>query len=152
MSPEEQSAQIIINHVTEGLRLAEKFHLPKLLREFISTHHGRSQVKYFFVQWQKNHPGEEPPMERFTYPGPNPYTKEQAILMMCDAVEASSRSLTEHTEESISALVNRIIDGQEQAGYFRECPITYRDVQEAKRILIESLKTVYHTRIAYPEI
>lgn len=152
VSPEEQSAQIIINHVTEGLRLAEKFHLPKLLREFISTHHGRSQVKYFFVQWQKNHPGEEPPMERFTYPGPNPYTKEQAILMMCDAVEASSRSLTEHTEESISALVNRIIDGQEQAGYFRECPITYRDVQEAKRILIESLKTVYHTRIAYPEI
>ena len=152
LSPEEQSAQIIINHVTEGVRLAEKYHLPKLLRDFITTHHGKSQVKYFFVQWQNNHPGEEPPTQRFTYPGPNPFTKEQAILMMCDAVEASSRSLKEYTEESISSLVNRIIDGQEQAGYFRECPITYRDVQETKRVLIESLKTVYHTRIAYPEL
>ena len=152
LSAEEVSARIIINHVTEGVRLAEKYHLPKLLRDFIVTHHGKSQAKYFYVKWQNNHPGEEPPMENFTYPGPNPFTKEQAILMMCDAVEASSRSLTEYTEESISELVNRIIDNQEKAGYFRECPITFRDVQETKRVLIESLKTVYHTRIAYPEI
>ena len=90
---EERSAQIIINHVTDGLKLAEKYHLPKVIRDFISTHHGRSQVKYFYIQWKNKHQGEEPDPALFTYPGPNPFTREQAILMMCDAVEASSRSL-----------------------------------------------------------
>lgn len=149
---EERSAQIIISHVTEGLKLADKYHLPKVIRDFISTHHGRSQVKYFYIQWKNKHQGEEPDAKLFTYPGPNPFTREQAILMMCDAVEASSRSLKEYTEESIKELVNRIIDGQVQAGYFRECPITFRDIADAKRVLAESLKTIYHTRIAYPEL
>lgn len=149
---EERSAQIIISHVTEGLKLADKYHLPKVIRDFISTHHGRSQVKYFYIQWKNKHQGEEPDVKLFTYPGPNPFTREQAILMMCDAVEASSRSLKEFTEESIKELVNRIIDGQVQAGYFRECPITFRDIADAKRVLAESLKTIYHTRIAYPEL
>lgn len=149
---EERSAQIIISHVTEGLKLADKYHLPKVIRDFISTHHGRSLVKYFYIQWKNKHPGEEPDAKLFTYPGPNPFTREQAILMMCDAVEASSRSLKEFTEESIKELVNRIIDGQVQAGYFRECPITFRDIADAKRVLAESLKTIYHTRIAYPEL
>lgn len=149
---EERSAQIIISHVTEGLKLADKYHLPKVIRDFISTHHGRSQVKYFYIQWKNKHQGEEPDAKLFTYPGPNPFTREQAILMMCDAVEASSRSLKEFTEESIKELVNRIIDGQVQAGYFRECPITFRDIADAKRVLVESLKTIYHTRIAYPEL
>lgn len=149
---EERSAQIIISHVTEGLKLADKYHLPKVIRDFISTHHGRSQVKYFYIQWKNKHQGEEPDAKLFTYPGPNPFTREQAILMMCDAVEASSRSLKEFTEESIKELVNRIIDSQVQAGYFRECPITFRDIADAKRVLAESLKTIYHTRIAYPEL
>lgn len=149
---EERSAQIIISHVTEGLKLADKYHLPKVIRDFISTHHGRSQVKYFYIQWKNKHQGEEPDAKLFTYPGTNPFTREQAILMMCDAVEASSRSLKEFTEESIKELVNRIIDGQVQAGYFRECPITFRDIADAKRVLAESLKTIYHTRIAYPEL
>lgn len=149
---EERSAQIIISHVTEGLKLADKYHLPKVIRDFISTHHGRSQVKYFYIQWKNKHQGEEPDAKLFTYPGPNPFTREQAILMMCDAVEASSRSLKEFTEESIKELVNRIIDGQVQAGYFRECLITFRDIADAKRVLAESLKTIYHTRIAYPEL
>lgn len=149
---EERSAQIIISHVTEGLKLADKYHLPKVIRDFISTHHGRSQVKYFYIQWKNKHQGEEPDAKLFTYPGPNPFTREQAILMMCDAVEASSRSLKEFTEESIKELVNCIIDGQVQAGYFRECPITFRDIADAKRVLAESLKTIYHTRIAYPEL
>ena len=149
---EERSAQIIISHVTEGLKLADKYHLPKVIRDFISTHHGRSQVKYFYIQWKNKHQGGEPAAKLFTYPGPNPFTREQAILMMCDAVEASSRSLKEFTEESIKELVNRIIDGQVQAGYFRECPITFRDIADAKRVLAESLKTIYHTRIAYPEL
>lgn len=149
---EERSAQIIISHVTEGLKLADKYHLPKVIRDFISTHHGRSQVKYFYIQWKNKHQGEEPDAKLFTYPGPNPFTREQAILMMCDAVEASSRSLKEFTEESIKELVNRIIDSHVQAGYFRECPITFRDIADAKRVLAESLKTIYHTRIAYPEL
>ncbi len=149
---ETESAQIIISHITEGLRLADKSHLPKVIRDFISTHHGKGLVKYFYIQYCNNHPNEEVDKSLFTYPGTNPQTKEQAILMMCDAVEAASRSLKEYTEESISTLVNRIIDGQQAEGYFRECPLTFRDVEDAKRTLIDTLKTVYHTRISYPEL
>ena len=149
---EERSAQIIISHVTEGLKLADKNHLPKVIRDFISTHHGRSKVKYFYIQWKNKHPNEEPDPKMFTYPGPNPFTREQAILMMCDAVEATSRSLKEFSEESIKELVDRIVDGQMAEGYFKECPITFRDIADAKRVLVESLKTIYHTRIAYPEL
>lgn len=149
---EEQSAQIIISHVTEGMKLAEKYHLPKAIRDFITTHHGRSQVKYFYIQWKNKHPEQEPDDKVFTYPGPNPFTREQAILMMCDAVEATSRSLKDFSEESIKELVNRIVDDQVRSGYFTECPITFRDIADAKRVLVESLKTIYHTRIAYPEL
>ncbi len=148
---EERSAEIIISHVTEGEKLADKYHLPEAIKEFISTHHGRSKVKYFYIKWKNKHPGEEPDSELFTYPGPNPKTREQAIVMMCDAVEASSRSLKEYTEENIKELVDKIVDGQVQAGYFNDCPITFSDIKEAKRVLTESLKTIYHTRIAYPE-
>lgn len=150
---EERSAQIIISHVTEGLRLAEKYHLPSVIRDFIRTHHGAGLVKYFYIQYCNKHPEiEHPDPKPFTYPGPNPQTREQAILMMCDSVEAASRSLKEYTEESITALVNRIVDGQLADGCFRECPLTYRDIADAKRTLIDSLKTIYHTRISYPEL
>ncbi len=149
---EERSAEIIISHVTEGLKIAEKYNLPGVIKDFILTHHGKGKVKYFYIQYRNNHPGEEVDESLFTYPGPNPFTKEQAILMMCDAVEASSRSLKEFTEESISDLVNRIIDGQVGERYFENCPITFRDISDAKRVLIESLKTIYHTRISYPEL
>ena len=149
---EERSAQIIISHVTEGLKLAEKYHLPKVIRDFISTHHGRNKVKYFYIQWKNKHPEDEPDEKLFTYPGPNPFTREQAILMMCDAVEATSRSLKDFTEENIKNLVDRIIDGQMADGCFKECPITFRDIDDTKRVRVESLKTIYHTRIAYPEL
>lgn len=149
---EERSAEIIIGHVTEGLRLAEKYHLPSVIREFITTHHGAGMAKYFYIQYVNKHPDEEVDPRPFTYPGPNPFTREQAILMMCDAVEAASRSLKEYTEESISALVNKIVDSQQADGNFAECPLTFRDIADAKRVLIDSLKTIYHTRIAYPEL
>lgn len=152
LSKEERSAKIIIDHVTGGDEMAIKNHIPRALRDFIVTHHGKSQTKYFYIQWQNNHPGEEPPKEAFTYPGPNPFTLEQAILMMCDSVEAASRSLKEYTEESISKLVDTIVDGQMHSGFFEDCPITFHDIKEAKKVLIESLKTVYHTRIAYPTL
>jgi putative nucleotidyltransferase with HDIG domain len=150
--PEERSAEIIIDHVRAGVKLAEKHGLPKIIRDFIVTHHGRSKVKYFYIQYKNNHPGESVNEELFTYPGVNPFTREQAILMMCDAVEASSRSLKEFTEESIRDLVYRIIDAQTNEGLFRDCPITFRDISEAKEVLVESLKTIHHTRIAYPEL
>lgn len=149
---EENSAQIIISHVTDGLRLAEKHHLPPVIRGFISTHHGDGLVKYFYIQYANKHPEEEVDKALFSYPGPKPRTREEAVLMMCDSVEAASRSLKEYTEESIQALVDRIVDAQLEAGNFRECPITFRDIADAKRTLVDSLKTIYHTRIAYPEM
>ncbi len=152
LADERRSAQIIISHVTDGLHMAEKYHLPKSIRDFIATHHGRSKVKYFYVQYVNKHPGEPVNDADFTYPGPNPFTREQAILMMADAVEATSRSLKEFTDESLRALVDRIVDAQVEEGFFRNCPITFRDISIAKDVFVESLKTVYHTRISYPEL
>ena len=148
----EQSAQVIISHVTDGLKLAEKNNLPKVIKDFISTHHGRGKTKYFYISWKNEHPDEEPNEELFTYPGPNPFTRETAILMMADAVEAASRSLPEYTEESINNLVEKIIDSQVEEGYFKECPITFKDIAIVKSVFKEKLKTIYHTRISYPEL
>lgn len=147
-----ESAKIIIGHVTEGLRLAEKYNLPKVIQEFITTHHGTGLVKYFYINYKNAHPDKEVDEAPFRYPGPNPWTREQAILMMCDTVEAASRSLSEYTEESISNLVNKLIDSQVSSGFFTDCPITFRDIKIAKQILIERLKSIYHTRIQYPEL
>ena len=148
----EQSAQVVISHVTDGLKLADKHNLPKVIKDFISTHHGRGKTKFFYISWKNEHPGEEPNEEVFTYPGPNPFSKETAILMMADSVEAASRSLPEYTEESISNLVDKIIDSQVQEGYFKECPITFKDIATIKAVFKEKLKTIYHTRISYPEL
>ena len=145
------SAEFIIGHVTEGLRLADKYHLPRQIRDFIATHHGLGKTKYFYIKYKNEHPDEPVDDLLFTYPGPNPFTKEQAILMMADAVEAASRSLPDYTEQTIRQLVDRIVDSQVNDGYFRECPITFREIQYAKTVLIEKLKTIYHTRISYPE-
>lgn len=145
------SAQTIISHVTEGLKLAEKHNLPTVIKEFISTHHGLGKTKYFYVKQKNENPDAFIDDLMFTYPGPNPFTREQAILMMADAVEASSRSLPDYTEQTIRELVNKIIDGQLADGYFRECPITFRDIAYAKTVLIEKLKTIYHTRVSYPK-
>jgi len=146
------SAQMIISHVTEGVKTAEKYNLPKVIREFITTHHGQGKAKFFYVQYKNAHPNDEIDELLFTYPGPNPFTKEQAILMMADTVEAASRSLPDYTEKTIRELVNRLIDGQVAEGYFKECPITFRDIAYAKTVLIEKLKTIYHTRLSYPEL
>ena len=148
----EESAQVIINHITDGIKLAEKHNLPKVIKDFIRTHHGRGVTKYFYISYKNEHPDEEIDMEKFSYPGPNPFTKEQAILMMADSVEAASRSLPEYTEESISNLIDKIIDAQVAEGYFKECPITFKDIALVKALFKEKLKTVYHTRITYPEL
>ena len=150
LTPEE-SAAIITSHVSEGLALAEKYSLPSAVREFIATHHGKGVARFFFLKYQKEHPDEEVDLEAFSYPGPNPQSKETAILMMADAVEASSRSLSEYSEESIGNLVDRIVDTQIEEGYFRESDLSWREVQKVKEVFKEKLRTMYHTRIKYPE-
>ena len=147
-----KSAQVIIAHVNNGINLAEKNHIPEAIKRFILTHHGHSKAKYFYITYRNEHPDEEIDETAFTYPGPNPSSKEEAILMMCDAVEAASRSLPEYTEDSINALVDKIIDGQMADGCYSECSITFKDIAIAKSILKEKLKTIYHTRISYPEL
>ena len=148
----QKSAEVIIAHVSNGLMLADKNHIPDTIKRFITTHHGLGKAKYFYITYKNEHPDEAIDESLFTYPGPNPSSKEEAILMMCDSVEAASRSLAEYTEESINALVDKIIDGQMAEGYFSECSITFKDIATAKAVLKEKLKTIYHTRISYPEL
>ena len=150
--PYEESARIIINHVKDGVKIAQKNSLPKQIVDFIETHHGTSMPKYFYNSWKNANPGKEIDENLFRYPGPNPFTKETAIMMMADTVEAASRSLPEYTDESISKLVNNLIDMQVSEGYFRNAPITFSDIQMVKNVFIEKLKMIYHTRIAYPEL
>lgn len=149
---EKESAQIIISHVSEGQKLAEEYDLPVVIKNFILTHHGQGMAKYFYIKYKNAHPDEEIDTDIFSYPGPNPNTREQAILMMADAVEAASRSLDEYNDETIRNLVNKLVDGQVSAGFFTECPITFRDITTAKQVLVERLKNIYHTRIKYPEL
>ena len=153
--PYERSAQIIIQHVEKGLKLADKYKLPTVVKDFIATHHGKSLTRYFYLkakeQTLSNSPSSGALEGSFRYPGPKPQTLEQAILMMADAVEATSRSLTEYTEESLSTMVEKIVGAQVAEGSFDECAITFRQIAEAKEVLCTRLRTVYHTRIQYPE-
>lgn len=147
-----ESAQIIINHVAEGLKLAKKNNLPQQIIDFIATHHGQGVVKYFYNSYRNEHPDEEVDISEFSYPGPNPFSKETAILMMSDTVEAASRSLKEYTDESISNLVEKLIDSQMHDGLLKNAPITFKDIEIAKTIFKEKLTTIYHSRIVYPEL
>lgn len=146
------SARIVIEHVQNGLRRAVKEKLPQIIMDFITQHHGCGKAKYFFNQAQNASPDTPIDPEPYTYPGPNPNSKETSILMMADATEAASRSLTDHSDEAISTLVSRIIDSQIADGLFKDSPISFRDVEIIKRTFTERLRTIYHTRIAYPEL
>lgn len=148
----EDSAQVIIQHIKNGLEMASKHNLPQSIKNFISSHHGRSKTKFFYISYLNQNPGKKVNEEIFTYPGPNPATLEEAILMMADSVEAASRSLGEYTEESISSLVDKIIDSQVKEGYFNRCPITFQNIDDCKQGFKEKLRSIYHTRISYPEL
>ena len=150
LTPQE-SAHIITDHVEKGLELADKFGLPESIRGFIASHHGKGVARYFYIKYTQAHPDQEPDPRDFSYPGPNPYSKETAVLMMADAVEAASRSLKEYTEESIGELVDKIIDTQVQEGYFQDCPISWQEINRVKETFKEKLRTMYHTRISYPD-
>ena len=150
--PFEESARIIIDHVRLGVIKGQKAALPQQIIDFITTHHGTSTPKYFYNSWKNANPGKEIDSAAFSYPGPNPFSKETAILMMADTVEAASRSLPEYTEESIRKLVNKLIDSQMQEGLFQKAPITFREVDIIKELFIEKLQTIYHSRIVYPDL
>lgn len=147
----EESAKIIIRHVIDGISIAHKYNLPNQIIDFIRTHHGRSYTKYFYNMYSNEHIGEEIDKEPFTYPGPNPFNKETGILMLADSVEASSRSLKEHTEEGIKKLIDKIIDDIVFNGLLNDTNLTFSDIKTIKQVFYEKIKIMYHSRISYPE-
>ena len=138
--------------MTEGLALAEKAKLPKMIRQFIAEHHGAGMARYFYNTYCNAHPDETVDQASFSYPGPNPQSKETSLLMMADAIEAASRSMPDHSPEAINNLVNKIIDSQIADGLHNESPISFRDVSTIKEVFTQRLRTMYHSRISYPEL
>lgn len=147
----EQSARIVINHVTDGLKRAEKAGLPQVIRDFIMQHHGKGMTKYFYIMASKAHPDETIDTSLYTYPGPNPQSKEAAIVMMADACEAATKSITNPDEKSVSDMINKVIDDQVVSGLLSEAPISFSDVGTIKRTFIERLRSFYHMRVSYPD-
>lgn len=152
LNDEEKSAQIIIKHISDGIAIAKKYGLPEKIQDFIRTHHGDGKTKYFYYTMKNKYPDRVIDESKFTYPGPRPFNKETAILVMCDSVEAASRSLKEYNDQTINDLVENIINGHIQDGIFEDAPITLKQISTIKMVLKEKLKTIYHTRIIYPEL
>jgi len=147
----EDSARIIIEHVTLGVDLAKKHKLPDRIIDFIRTHHGTSLVQYFYRQYVKSFPDEIVDEKKFSYPGPKPFSKETAVLMMADSCEAASRSLSSPDAERVGKLVDSIIDRQMEEGQFSNAEITLREINTVRKILKKKLLNIYHLRIEYPE-
>jgi hypothetical protein len=145
-----ESAQIIIGHVIDGIEICREYHIPEQIIDFVRTHHGTRRAEYFYQMELRENPDGIDESE-FTYPGPVPFSKETAVLMMCDAVEAASRSMQDKTEESLSKLVDNIIDGQMKAHQFDNTNITFHDINVTKKVLKKKLMSIYHVRIAYPD-
>lgn len=146
----EESARRIISHVEKGIELARKNNLPEQIIDFIRTHHGTNTVQYFYRSYIKKYPEQEVDVQKFSYTGPRPFSKEMAVLMMADAVEAASRSLGVYTQEKLSEVVEKIINQQLKEGQFEESPVTYRDITTVKEVFKTRLKNIYHARISYP--
>jgi putative nucleotidyltransferase with HDIG domain len=146
----EQSAKIIIDHVAKGVEIARKYTLPEPLVDFIRTHHGTSTVQYFYKSFLKKYPDGEADVSKFSYPGPKPFTRELAIVMMADSVEAASRSLKQINDQTLDKLVESIIHAQMMEEQFNDASITFRDITTIKEVFRKRLKTIYHARIAYP--
>lgn len=146
-----ESAGIIKDHVTNGVRTARKYNIPETIIEFIRTHHGTGIIQYFLHAERTANPEAKVDESKFTYPGPRPRSKEAAIVMFTDSVEAASRSLKEISEQSVDNLVEAIVEKQIKAGQTQEADITFAEIAQVKRILKEKIKNIYHTRIEYPE-
>lgn len=146
-----ESASIIIDHVKDGVEIARKHNVPEMIIDFIRTHHGRGVARYFYLKYKEENPNEQIDMSQFSYPGPNPHTRETAIVMLADGVEAAARSLPEKTEENLKNLIDRIIDTRLKDHELDDAPLTLRDIKMIKSIFLEKLRTIYHIRIQYPE-
>ena len=146
-----ESAKLIINHVKNGVILAKNFKLPVQIIDFIRTHHGTTVAYYFYKKYNDQQPWDTSMEREFTYTGPKPFSKETAVVMMADAVEASSRSLANYTEDNVSELVERIIMLQEQDGQFSDAPLTFKDITDIKDVFKKRLLNIYHVRVAYPD-
>ena len=146
-----ESAEIIISHVTDGIEMAHKAHVPERIIDFIRTHHGTRRTDYFYINEQKAHPDEEIDPTPFTYHGPAPFSRETAVLMMADSIEAASHSIKDPDEKKISDMVDGIINKQMEAGQFLNTDLTLRDIETCRKVLKKKLMSIYHVRIAYPE-
>jgi putative nucleotidyltransferase with HDIG domain len=147
----ENSAQIIIEHVLNGMEVAHKNRIPQHIVDFIRTHHGTTTVRYFYHLQQKQQPDRRVDRSKFTYPGPVPFSKEMVTLMMCDSIEAASRSLKEVNHGNISDLVDNIVNYQILEDQYTDADITYREINTAKQIIKNRLMNIYHVRIEYPK-
>ena len=148
----DESAKMIISHVIRGVEKAKKYNLPEQVIDFIRTHHGESMVQYFYQQYVKKFPDMMNETEKFRYPGPKPFSKETAILMMADSVEAATRSLAEKNIDNISDLVHKIIESQMRSGQFDDADITLKEISKIKKAFIKKLLSMHHLRIEYPSI
>ena len=145
-----ESASIIIRHVTDGLDLAKKYHLPNEVQQFIRTHHGTTFTGYFYAKYKEAHPGETIDKGDFRYNGPTPFSRETAVVMIVDSVEAACRSMKEHDKDSIDKKVDQIIDDKISGNQFRNCNLTFGDIDRIRKILKTKMMSIYHARIAYP--
>ncbi|RMG77286.1 MAG: HDIG domain-containing protein, partial [Bacteroidetes bacterium] len=146
-----ESAQIIIDHVTEGIKLAKKHGLPQVIINFIATHHGTTRVEYFYRHYLKENPNGEQDKARFQYPGPRPKTREETILMMADSLEASSKSLKSPTGKDIDDLVERIIASKIENRQFEESEMTFEELNKCKIVFKQLLRSINHVRVEYPD-
>lgn len=147
-----ESVRIIKEHVTHGIELAKKERLPNVITDFIRTHHGTTRVEYFYQNFRKDFPNEDIDEPFFRYKGPLPYSKETAIVMMADLVEAASRSLSTPNSEQINQLVEHIIDSKIRDNQFVNCDISFKDISAIKKVFKKQLRSIYHIRISYPDI
>lgn len=145
-----ESAEIIINHVNEGVILARKYKLPEIIFDFIKTHHGKSIAKYFYLKYKEENPGVEVDVSKFHYPGPNPSSRETAVVMLADVIEATTRSLPEKNEDSVKKVINQIIDQKLQDHELDDTALTFKEISDIKEIFLRKLMNIYHIRIQYP--
>ena len=145
-----ESAAIIIQHVRSGLELAKKYHLPAAVQDFIRTHHGTTMTGYFYAKQKNEHPDDPINVTAFQYPGPTPFSRETAVVMIVDSVEAAGKSLRSHDNESISKLVDNIIDGKISQNQLQNCDLTFGDITRIRTMLKAKMQSIYHARISYP--
>ena len=148
----EESARMITSHVTKGLELAEKYKLPSEVQDFIRTHHGTTYTGYFYAKEKERHPDGNFDVTAFRYPGPRPYSRETAVVMIVDSVEAACRSLKVHTKETTDEMIDNLIDGKIKEGQLDNCPLSYGDIAKMRKMLKTKMMSIYHVRVEYPRI